>query len=135
MRIMLGIIGKKFFWLLLAFMLLAVSPVAAADDELDASRERLDQIQQQIEETLRGLHSKKSQSGVLSEDLERLDAETRRIERLTKKSNQQLSELDDRLEKQRQTLQEIEEQRDQTEQQIRVMITNMIRSIVKCRFP
>ena len=119
MRTMSGIIGKKFFWLLLAFMLLPLSPVAAADDELDASRKRLDQIQQKIEETLKGLHSKKSQSGALSQDLERLDAETRRIERLTKKSNQQLSELNDRLEKQRQTLQEIEEQRDQTEQQIR----------------
>ncbi|MDT8443093.1 MAG: peptidoglycan DD-metalloendopeptidase family protein [Desulfuromonadales bacterium] len=100
-------------------MLAPLFPVAAADDELDASRKRLDRIQQQIEETLKGLHSNKSQSGALSEDLERLDAETRRIERQFKKSDQQLSEISERLEKQRQALLKIEEQRDQTEQKIR----------------
>ena len=104
---------------MLVCLLAPLFPVAAAADDLDASRERLDQIQQQIEETLKGLRSKKSQSGALSEDLERLEAETRRIERQTKSSNQQLSELSGRLEKQRQALKELDAQRDQTEQQIR----------------
>jgi septal ring factor EnvC (AmiA/AmiB activator) len=104
---------------LLACLMAPFSLVAAADDELDSNRERLDQIQLQIEETLKGLRSKKSVSGALSEDLERLDAETRRIERLTNNSNQQLSELSGKLEKQRQTLLGIDQQRNQTEQQIR----------------
>ena len=119
MRVLQGMNGKKLCWLLLLCLFIPLSPVAAADDELEASRARLDQIQDQIEETLRGLHSKKSESGALSEDLERLDAETRRIERQAKSSDQQLSALSDRLEKQRQALHEIEEQRNQTEQQIR----------------
>ncbi len=119
MRTMLDMVGKKLCCLLLVCLLAPFSPAVAADDELDASRKRLDQIQQQIEETLKGLHSNKSQSGVLSEDLNRLDAETRRIERQFKKSEQQLSEFSERLEKQRQALLKIEDQRDQTEKKIR----------------
>ncbi len=119
MKVISGMIGKGLCWLLLASLMTPLSLATAADDELDSSRNRLDQIQQQIEETLKGLRNKKSESGALAEDLERLDAETRRIERLTKSSNQQLSDLSDRLEKQRQTLYKIEQQRNQTEQQIR----------------
>ena len=119
MRTMPDMVGKKLCWLLLVCLLAPLFVAAAADDELEASRERLDQIQQQIEETLKGLHSKKSQSGELSEDLERLEAETRRIELQTKSSTRQLSELSARLDEQREALQQIEKQRNQTEQQIR----------------
>ena len=119
MKAISGMIGKGLCWLLLASLMIPFSLATAADDELDSSRDRLGQIQQQIEETLKGLRNKKSESGALAEDLERLDAETRRIERLTKSSSQQLSELSDRLEKQRQALYKLEQQRNQTEQQIR----------------
>lgn len=119
MRTMSDMVAKKLCWMLLVCLLAPFFVAAAADDELEASRERLDQIQQQIEETLKGLHSKKSQSGELSEDLERLDAETRRIELQTKSSKQQLSELSARLEKQREALHKIEKQKNQTEEQIR----------------
>ena len=112
-------IGKGLCWLLLACLVAPVFSFGAAEEELQESRKSLDQIQQQIEKTLKGLRSKKSESGTLSEDLERLAVETRRIERLAKKSSQQLSDLSDRLQQQRKKLQEIEEQRDQTEQQIR----------------
>jgi septal ring factor EnvC (AmiA/AmiB activator) len=114
-----GMIGKGLCWLLLACLATPLSHAVAADNDLDSSRGRLDKIQQQIEETLKGLRSKKSESGVLSEDLERLNAETRRIERLAKNSSQQLSEISGRLDKQRQALNKMEEQRNQTEQQIR----------------
>ncbi len=112
-------IGKSFCTLLFVglAMLFTASPVAA--DDLDESKARLSQIQKQIEEALQGLRNKESQSGTLSEELARLSAETRRIERLTQKSNQQLSELSARLEKQRRSLKEIEQQQSQTEQQIR----------------
>lgn len=113
-----GMIGKWVLWLFLVCLVSPLSFVVAADEELDASRSRLAEIQQQIEETLKGLHSKKSESGTLSGDLERLNVETRRIERLAKKSKQQLSEFSERLEKQRQDLDNIESQREQTERQI-----------------
>ena len=112
-------INKVLCLLLLAALFIPVALVSAADEELDSSRDRLDKIQQQIEETLKGLRSKKAERGVLTEDLQRLDAETRRIERLTKNSNKELSELSGRLKKQRQELLGIETQRNQTEQQIR----------------
>lgn len=112
-------IGRILFWLLLACLLTPLASVTAADDELDESQNRLDQIQQQIEETLKGLHSKKSESGTLSEDLSRLNVETRRIKRLSKKSSQQLSDLSARLEQQQEKLQNLKEKRDHTEKQIR----------------
>ncbi len=49
MRTMPGMVAKKLCWLLFVCLLAPVSPVAGADDELDASRKRLDRIQQQIE--------------------------------------------------------------------------------------
>ncbi len=113
-----GTFGMLLVWLLLAG-LVAPMPAAAAGDELDASRQRLDRIEQQIEETLKGLRSKQTESGTLAEELERLNAETRRIERLAGKSSQQLAEITARLEKQRLALQALEEQRRLTEQQIR----------------
>lgn len=112
-------IGRILFWLLLACLLTPLASVTAAEDELDESQNRLDQIQQQIEETLKGLHSKKSESGTLSEDLSRLNVETRRIKRLSKKSSQQLSDLSARLEQQQEKLQNLKEKRDHTEKQIR----------------
>ncbi len=112
-------IGKGLCWLLLACLVTPVSSFSAAENELHESRKSLDQIQQKIKKTLKGLRNKKSESGTLSEDLERLAIETRRIERLAKKSSKQLSDLSDRLQQQRKKLQEIKEQRDQTEQQIR----------------
>lgn len=119
MKTMPDMIAKSLCWLLLACLFVSSMPASADDDSLDASRERLDQIQRQIDETLKGLRSKKSQSGALSGDLERLDAETRRIERQVKKSTQLLEELSSRLEKQRRDLNALEEQRRQTEQKIR----------------
>ncbi|MCK4509994.1 MAG: peptidoglycan DD-metalloendopeptidase family protein [Desulfuromonadales bacterium] len=119
MKILPGMIGRGLCGLLLVFLLVPSSAVTAAEAELDASRQRLGQIQQQIDETLKGLRGKKTESGVLAEALERLEVETRRIERLTKSSNQQLSDLSDRLKKQRQSLKKIEGQKHETEQQIR----------------
>jgi len=115
----LGILAKRLCWLLLVCLMTPMTTLADTAEELDASRQRLDQIEQQIKQTLEGLRSKKSASGALSQELERLDTETRRIERLANSSNQQLAILTDRLDRQRQSLHEIEEQRGQTEIQIR----------------
>jgi septal ring factor EnvC (AmiA/AmiB activator) len=119
MKRLTGSIAKSTLLLLLAslFVILICTPVLS--DELEASKKRLDQIQKQIEEALQGLRSKELQSGSLSEEISRLSAETRRIERLTKKSHKQLSVLSTRLEKQRHLLKEVEKQQTQTEKQIR----------------
>jgi septal ring factor EnvC (AmiA/AmiB activator) len=119
MKTISGMIEKRICWFLFFCLVTPLAFAATAEDELDSSRGRLDQIQQQIEETLKGLRNKNLESGALSEDLERLDAETRRIERLTKSSSQQLSEFSGRLGKQRQALKELDKQRNITEQQIR----------------
>ncbi len=119
MKILSGMIGRGLCGLLLVFLLVPSASALATDAELDESRQRLDQIQQQIDETLKGLRGKKTESGVISEALERLEVETRRIERLAKRSNQQLSDLSDRLKKQRQSLKKIESQKKKTEQQVR----------------
>jgi len=104
----------------LLILLLALPLCTAhAADELDASRERLDQLQKQIRSTLEGLRNKQSESGVLSEDLERLNAEVRRIARLEKKSQQQLTELTSKIKAERLALKKLEVLREQTEQQIR----------------
>lgn len=111
--------GNGLRWLILVGLAVSLTYLPAGADELDASKERLDKIQQQIEDALQGLRSKELQRGSLSEELSRLSTETRRIERLTKKSSKQLSELSARLEKQRNSLKETEKQRTQTEKQIR----------------
>jgi septal ring factor EnvC (AmiA/AmiB activator) len=121
-----SIAGTIISWLLLAGLL---TPAwCFAEDGLDSSRQRLDQIQQQIKETLTGLRSKQSEHGSLSQDLEKLDVEVRHIERLTKKSNRQLSELSEKLKKQRQLLDEIETLRNQTEKQVRHRLVVLYKS-------
>lgn len=111
-------IAAALAWLLLIAQLVTVSG-AFAEGSLDDSKARLEKLQLQIKETLKGLRSKEAASGTLSADLERLATEVRRLERLTKSSNQQLSEMTDRLKQQRQRLHNIEEKREKTEQQIR----------------
>ncbi|MGW8312600.1 MAG: murein hydrolase activator EnvC family protein [Desulfuromonadales bacterium] len=114
-----GIFGEKLPCLLLVCLIITSISVGASADELDQSRQRLDQIERQIKETLEGLRSKKKATGALAEELDHLDAETRRIERLTKSSSQQLTELSEKLEKQQQSLRELENQQKQTEQAVR----------------
>jgi septal ring factor EnvC (AmiA/AmiB activator) len=112
-------IGKRLCTLLFVGLAVSFNASSVAADDLNESKERLNKIQKQIEEAMQGLRNKESQSGTLSEELARLSTETRRIERLAQKSNQQLLELSARLEKQRHSLKEIEHQQDQTEKQIR----------------
>jgi septal ring factor EnvC (AmiA/AmiB activator) len=106
------------------FLLVAVAcqlsfSLAAAEEELDSSRKNLEQIQKQIEETIRGLRGKQIESGALAEDLERLSSEVRRIERLEKKSNRQLSELSDKLEEKRKILSTLEGEMKTIEGQVK----------------
>ena len=105
-------------WLMVVSLTLPLC-TAYAEDELDASRKRLEQLQNQIRTTLEGLQKKQSESGALSDDLEHLNAEVRRIERLERKSQQQLTELTAQLKAKRRALQEVDALRDSTEQKIR----------------
>ncbi len=103
---------------LLGCLLMATLAVGASGEELDQSRDRLTEIQSQIDETLKGLRSKRVASGALADELARLDSETRRIEKLTRTSSRQMSKLSDQLKKQRQALHELEQQQQQTEAQV-----------------
>ena len=118
MKLSTGKIARMLSWLLLVLLILPLSKTYAAD-ELDASRERLDKLQKQIRTTLEGLRNKQSESGALSDDLERLNAEVRRIERLERKSQQQLTELTAQLKAKRSALEKIDALGERTKQQIR----------------
>jgi len=118
MKLSAGKIARMLSWLLLVLLILPLCKTYAAD-ELDASRERLDKLQKQIRTTLEGLRNKQSESGALSDDLERLNAEVRRIERLERKSQQQLTELTAQLKAKRRALEKIDALGERTEQQIR----------------
>ena len=118
MNLSAGNIARLLSCLLLVLLFLQLSETYAAD-ELDASRERLDKLQKQIRTTLEGLRNKQSESGALSDDLERLNAEVRRIERLERKSQQQLTELTAQMKAKRRALEEIDALGERTEQQIR----------------
>ena len=118
MKLSAGKIARMLLCLLLVLLILPLSETYAAD-ELDASRERLDKLQKQIRTTLEGLRNKQSESGALSDDLERLNAEVRRIERLERKSQQQLTELTAQMKAKRRALEEIDALGERTEQQIR----------------
>ncbi len=118
MKLSAGKIARMLSLLLLVLLILPLCKTYAAD-ELDASRERLDKLQKQIRTTLEGLRNKQSESGALSDDLERLNAEVRRIERLERKSQQQLTELTAQLKAKRRALEKIDALGERTEQQIR----------------
>ena len=111
-------IGRGLGCLFLSLLLVA-SPAVATGDDLEESRATLAKIQKQIEETLKGLRGKRNETGTLSEDLGRLDTETRRLERLTERSRVRLEELATRVEEQRAALATLEKQRLATETQVR----------------
>jgi septal ring factor EnvC (AmiA/AmiB activator) len=121
MRFFPVISGKLLLCLPLVWLTLSFSPVAA-EDELDSSRQRLDTIQKQIEKTLESLRSKESEKGVLSEDLDRLNNEVRRLARIKKKSGQKLAALTDQLNQMRQELKDLEKDLVITEKQIRLRL-------------
>ena len=112
-----GMIANLLSRLLILLLALPLCTAHAAN-ELDSSRERLDQIQKQIRSTLEGLRNKQSESGTLSDDLERLDVEVRRIERLERKSQKQLAELTSKIKDKRLALEKLDTIRGHTEQQI-----------------
>jgi len=118
MKLFSGMIASIFSGLLILPLALPLCSAQAAD-ALDESRKRLDQIQQEIRSTLEGLRNKQSESGALSDDLERLNIEVRRIERLERKSKQQLAELTSDIAAKRLALKKLDDLRDQTEQKIR----------------
>ena len=113
-----GMQGKRLSRLLILLLALTLCKAHAAD-ELDASRARLDQLQQQIRSTLEGLRQKQAESGALADDLERLGAEVRRIERLESKSQRQLAEITSQIKAKRIALDQLDGLRAGTEQQIR----------------
>lgn len=118
----------KIYVLLFLTLLLMPGAFAFAEDKLDSNKERLEKIEKQIEETIKGLKGKQTESGALSQDLGRLDVEVRRIERLEKKSNRQLAEISDKLDDKRRSLKSLMAQMKATEEQVRHRLVVLYKS-------
>lgn len=125
---MIGLVAKSVGRLVLVCLIISLPVRGSFADELDESQLRLQQIEKQIGETLKGLHSKKTEGGALSEELEQLAIETRRIEQLTNKSAQKLADISERVNKQRQLIAEVDGNRKETEQQIRRRLVVLYKS-------
>ena len=127
MKFSCGISVKTVLFLFLTAMMSSICPAYGKDD-LDASRDRLEQLQNQIQATLEGLQQKTSQGGELSHDLERLNVQIRRIERINNKSRKQLSETKKDLQEKQITLKKMEALRKEVEQQARKRLIVLYKS-------
>jgi septal ring factor EnvC (AmiA/AmiB activator) len=105
---------------------LAITPVYA--DDLDASRAKLDTLQRQIEQTLQGLRSKQSEGGSVTDALERLDGETRRIARQQEQSRRRLSALTRQTEQKRNELKLLRQRMSAIEGQVRARLVALYKS-------
>jgi septal ring factor EnvC (AmiA/AmiB activator) len=78
-------------------VLLGGGMAAGAASDLEASRRELTSLQQQIDETLGVLRSKRAAAGSLAADLERLERALEQLRELTRRSDRELAELDRQL--------------------------------------
>lgn len=90
-----------------------------AGEDLDANRRELAGLQQQIEDTLRDLRTKRAAAGSLAADLERLERALERVRELTRRSDRELTELDGQLARRQTELVQLRQQQEETERQLR----------------
>ncbi len=102
--------------------------LADAEAELEASQQRLVEIQQQIEEGLRKLRAHQARAGSLSDDLERLDAEVRRLAASAKRSQRELQRIDTDLQAGQKDLDALQSKRRNTEDQVRQRLAVLYKS-------
>jgi septal ring factor EnvC (AmiA/AmiB activator) len=91
---------------------------ALAGEDLDANRRELAGLQQQIEETLRDLRSKRAAAGSLAADLDRLERSLERIRELSRRSDRELTTLDGQLAERQAELERLRRQQEETERQL-----------------
>jgi len=90
----------------------------AAGNDLDANRRELGTLQQQIEQTLGVLRSKRAAAGNLAADLERLEQTLEQLRELTRRSARELAELDRQLTSREAELEELRRELAATERQL-----------------
>lgn len=118
-------------FLLVWFCLLLWAGSVLADtqgENLDASKERLAEIEKQIEATIRDLREKRSEVGELTDDLGRLDRETRRLKAATRRTHQEMSALDERLITEQEQLQDVQAALSSMEQRVRKRLVALYKS-------
>ena len=113
------VISAKLLQILILIVLVGFCPGALAADDLDSSRTRLDKLQKQIEKTMKELRSRQSEGGSLSEEIEKLNNEVRRIARLKKKSDQQLAMVTEKLNETKKMVEQLEGKLEKTDERIR----------------
>ena len=116
------------FVLLLAMLLLlcAVLPVAA--DDLESSRQRLAEIQRQIASTLNDLREKRAETGSLTDELDKLERETRRLKSLARNSETELSKQKQQIEQKQVDIKRLHEQSAVTEQRVAKRLAALYKS-------
>ena len=119
---------SSFFPLLLLLALVGTifwpaTSQADAEAELEASQQRLVEIQQQIEEGLHKLRAQQARAGSLTDDLGRLDVEVRRLTAAAQRSQEELKRLDADLRTVQKELEALQATRRDTEKLVRKRLT------------
>ena len=90
--------------------------VALGEEDLEVNRRELAGLQQQIDETLRNLRTKRAAAGNLAADLERLESALARLGDLSRRSDRELGELDQQLSERQGELGKLQQRQAETEQ-------------------
>jgi septal ring factor EnvC (AmiA/AmiB activator) len=91
---------------------------AGAGSDLEASRRELTSLQQQIDQTVGVLRSKRAAAGSLAADLERLERALEQLRELTRRSDRELAELDRQLARSETDLEQLRRELAATERQL-----------------
>jgi septal ring factor EnvC (AmiA/AmiB activator) len=117
-------IGKNDYKLtlpLLVILMILTSQLTAfaePDKELDASRYQLEQIQKQIDATVRDLRNKRQAAGNLNDELDKLKKETRKLKSLVRRSERDLTEIEGKISGRQKELKQLRGKLAETEKQV-----------------
>ena len=104
--------------LALAGALWAAGP-ARAEEDLEANRRELAGLQRQIDATLQDLRTKRAAAGDLASDLERLEQSLERVRELSRRSERELTTLDQQMAERQRELDGLQRSQGSTEQQLK----------------
>ena len=88
-----GVLRRLQYFFVVLGCLCWLPVTAVADEQLEQNRDRLADLQKKIENTLRELKGKQVEAGDLSQDLDSMKAEMRRVSRQVKKSDHELADI------------------------------------------
>lgn len=92
---------------------------AMAGEDLEANRQELAVLEKQIDETLQALRDKRAAAGSLAADLERLERSLEQVRGLARRSDRELTTIDQRLADRQFDLERLRDQQAASEQQLK----------------